>query len=328
MSDIFAWVFWSLLVVAGIALSAMYAAAEIALYVTNKIRLELQAEMGSQPARLLQKLLSDTNNLLAVLMTGNNLVNYVTTFALTSLFTMAGQGQHAETYTMVTASTLLFILGESVPKNVGQRVGDAVAYRLAKPLWISNLIYRYTGIAPLIGLVGVGITRIFRADRRDRSPLGHEGFAAIMAEGQASGALTHFQSIMADRIMHISSVRLMDVMIPMERVICIPRGATHEQLQAIARQHEFSRFPVIDADGRIAGILDIYDYLVAPQQDPTLKLPSPLKLPFFMTVTDGLYHMQSAAARMAIITDDRAKPIGIVTIKDLVEEIVGELEAW
>jgi Mg2+/Co2+ transporter CorB len=105
MSEFVAFAFWSLLAAAGVALSALYAAGETAIYVTNKIRLELQAEMGSKPARLLQKLLSDTNNLLAVLLTGNNLVNYITTFAITSIFTMAGQGDHAQSYTMITATS-------------------------------------------------------------------------------------------------------------------------------------------------------------------------------------------------------------------------------
>jgi len=328
MTQTATWIAWLAVLVFGTALSAMYAAGETSIYVMNKIRLDLRAEAGSSGARLLRRMLSNANNLLAVLLIGNNIGNYAATFAISTMFVMAGCGEMSHWYTLAVATPLLFILGESVPKNVSQRLGDSLAYRLARPLWLSNILYNAVGVAPIVRGLASAITGLARRRGTIQSPLGHDGFAAIVAEGQASGALTHFQSIMTDRIMHIADITLHDVMVPLERTVCVSKDAGREQLLAVVTQHNYSRFPVRDSTGAIVGVMDVYDLLANPDRLTQDKPAPPMKLPFFMTVPDALYHMQRDGARLAVVTDDAARPIGIVTIKDLVEEIVGELEAW
>jgi putative hemolysin len=323
------WLLWAAVLVVAMALSALYAAAELSIYVVNKLRLDLRAEAGEKTARRLRGMLSDFNGLLAVLLTGSNFSNYFATFAISTMFIMSGAGENAEWYTLALATPLLFVLAESVPKSVSQHMGDVLAYRLAGLLWATRWVCTAIGVAPLVRAIASATTRAVQRRRgAAASPLGHEGFAAIMAEGQASGVLTHFQSVMADRVMHVANVRLGDVMIPMEKVACIGPDATGQQMLAMVKEHNYSRFPVRAADGSIVGVLHIHDLLAGDEAPDPSKLPAPLKLPFFMTVPDGLYHMQVSAARLAVVTDDRARPMGIVTIKDLVEEIVGEIEEW
>jgi CBS domain containing-hemolysin-like protein len=320
---------WLVLLLA-IAMSALFSAMETGIYVANKIRLELQAEGGVAGAKRLRNLLRNPNNLLVALLAGANLANYTAAFAVTTMFVLSGSGQ-PEWYALAVVTPVMFILGESLPKNISQRLGERMMYPLAGALQAAVVALNAVGLA-LVTRGFAHLTLRLAGAKPKRSPLGYEGFAAIVAEGQASGVLTHFQSIMADRVMHIQNVQLGSVMIPMARVVTAPRNITRPELLELLRNHEFSRLPMVDQGGQVVGVLDVYDIFNSPD-DPSMggpagKMTEPLVLEGQLIVTDALYRMQQSRRMMAIVRDGAGKHVGVATIKDIVEEIVGELEAW
>lgn len=327
MSEPLAWTLLSVLLAGGLLLSAFYSAMETGIYVLNKVRLDLLAESGHRPAKLLRRMLGNMNNVLAVLLTGTALWEYVATFALSTMFVLGGAGGNAEWYTLALGAPLLFIFCESVPKNVAQRRGDNLTYRLSYVLKLSSWAYNVCGLALLVRGFAWVIMKI-TGTRQPRSVIGREMFSAVMAEGQASGVLTHMQSIMADRIVHIAEVRLRDVMIPMAKVAKAPPGLGREEVLHLLRTTSYSRLPVAGADGRVLGVLDLYDVLLGDDGEVEGKMVPPLVLSELMPVTDALYEMQRKRSVMAIVASAAGKHVGIVTVKDIVEEIVGELEAW
>ena len=327
------WLIWSALVVLGVGLGALYAGLETGIYVLNKIRLDLRAEAGSAPARILHRHLGDSDNLLAVLLVGTNVCGYVTTFAISAMFVLAGAAQRAEWYTLAVATPLMFLFRESVPKNVFQRLAERLVYRFAWLLAVSSAVFNLIGLAPLVRGFSRLVMRLLPFDRRRRGR--HQGLDAIMAEGAACGLLTHFQSLMAYRVMNIADVRLAQVMTPMPRVVSASRDVTAQEFLSLLRGHDYRRVPLLDRHGQVVGIVDIYDVLTdadrvdpADPADPAEKMVPPFVLAADMTVTDALYRMQRAHAAMAIVRDKADKHLGLVTVKDLVEEIVGELSEW
>lgn len=310
-----------------IVMSAFFKATETGIYVVNKVRLDLRAEGGDPAARRLRKLLGDPSSVLLAILVGVNLADYASAFSATTLLTLWGVSQ-AEWWALVAVTPVMFILGESVPKNLIQRLGERLMYPLSGLLRISVAIMNAVGLAPVAkGFMWLTL-KLTRAHPK-RSPLGYEGISAIVAEGQASGVLSHFQTIMADRIMHIQEVRLRNVMIPMSRVVSAPRDISRAGLLELLRHHEYSRLPLTDERGQITGVLDIYDVLNAPEQEaPAARMVEPLFLDGQMTVTQALYQMQHSHKMMAVVLGAGGKHVGIATIKDIVEEIVGELEAW
>ncbi len=321
------WVLWLVVTAAMIVLSALYSGLETGVYVLNKMRLDLRAEAGSKPARMLRVMLRKIDAVLVTMLIGTNIANYAATFAIGAMFVLAagGESEHAEWYAMAVATPLLFVLAESAPKSLFQKAAESLVYRLVWFLRISQLALTYCGLVPLVRAVA----RMVAGLTRSRQPLGHEGLAAIVAEGQASGALTHAQSIMADRIMHLTDIVVADAMKPMKDVRTAPADITRAQLDPIVKDYNYSRLPLVDRDRRVVGILDIYDILTeSPDVQPAQRMTAPLLVDSRATVTDALYHMQKAHASMAVVTGAANKHIGVVTIKDLVEEIVGELEAW
>ena len=328
-SVIVAWAVWLAAAVAGMALGSLYGGIETGLYVLNKIRLELRAEAGSRTARFLRAMLRDPNDLLAALLIGTNLTQYVATFAITSMFLLAGSGPRAQWYTIALVTPMMFVVVDAVPKNVFRRAAETLTYRVAWLLRASEALFRFTGLTPLVRGTATLVMRLLGVDRWAQSPLAHQGVSAIVAEGHASGLLTHSQSIMADRVMRLRDVALRDAMRPMREVVSAPAGAGCPQVLQIIRDHNYSRVPMVDATGQVVGVLDVFDVLSA--EDPVAPaevMAPPLVLPADTGVTEALYRMQRTRTPLAVVADPNGRHVGIATVKDLVEEIVGELEAW
>lgn len=316
------------LAICGVALSAFFSGMELGIYELNKIRLDLRAERGSTPARVLRRMIANPNNMLAVLLTGTNLATYGVTFLVSVMFVRGGCGdQAAQWYTLALVTPILFVFGESVPKNVFQGLAETLVYRLARVLWATNVAFNACGLVPLVRGVSALLMRLAGANHRDRAPLAH-GVATLVAEGRASGLLTLSQSVMADRVMRIADVTLAEVMIPTRNMIWAPVAADAKQLAAIMRDHDYSRLPLLDEAGHVVGAVDTYDVLSADDAQPPEPGMIPIVLPRNLAVTDALYRMQRANVELAAVAAHDGAHVGIVTIKDLVEEIVGEIHEW
>jgi len=312
----------------GVVMCAIYCGLETGIYVLNKVRLDLHAEEGRRPARRLKAMLANQNNTLAVLLIGTNIAAYLTTFAISAMFMLTGAGHRTQWLTIATATTLLFVLGESVPKNVFQRAGESLVYRLVWMLSISSAVFNAIGLAPLVRGFAWCCLRL-AGEQSPRQTSGRQYLLTIVADSAASGVLTHNQTIMADRVMHIAQVTLEQVMTPMSRVEYIGPDTTREELTACLAGRDFSRLPVLDGAGAIVGAVNIYDVLLDESvTQPASVMTTTPEIPGETTVTDALYQMRQANAAMAVVTDSSGRHVGIVTIKDLVEEIVGELAAW
>lgn len=328
--QVYPWMVWPAVLLACAVLDSLYCGMETGIYVLNKIRLDLHAEAGRPSARRLQRLLRDPNRLLVILLLGTNITRYLATFSISAMFVMGGAGRNAHWYTLAVAAPVMFVLHDAVPKQVFQRLSEGVVYGLTRLLRVSEVLLTLIGLAPLVGGVIALLLRATGAARRPGGGAGlqHPGLLSAIAEGRASGLITHFQSAMADRVMHIADVKLADVMKPMADVLAAPREITRDQLIELVRDHDYSRIPLLSEAGAVEGILDIYEVLADDEAAPREKMTPPLVLPDRAPVTDTLHHMQRAHAAMAVVHDVDNRHVGIVTLKDLLEEIVGELEAW
>ena len=323
------WCAYLVSMVAALALCAAFCGLETGVYVLNKARLDLRAERGWRSAKLLKAMLARPGNLLVVLLVGTNLAAYLVTFAISAMFLLSGAGRRTEWYTIAAATPLLFILGDSVPKNIFHRHAEVLVYRLVWALRASSVVFNVVGLAPLVRGFAWLVIRLAPARGGSRRAAGAESLWAVVAEGAASGVLTDHQAVMADRVMRIKGVALGDVMVPMSRVVAVTVGVTRGELVGVLERHNYSRLPVVDEAGGVVGVLNIYDVLTDESlSSPTDAAGTPLHLAAGVTVTDALYRMKQANSAMAIVVSKAGRPEGIVTIKDIVEEIVGELQAW
>ncbi|MHC4983884.1 MAG: CNNM domain-containing protein [Planctomycetota bacterium] len=322
------WFIWWGVLLVSVAMDALFCGLETGIYVMNKVRLDLHADAGRRPAVVLQRMLRNPPNLLTVLLIGTNLCRYAATFSITAMFLQAGYGHRSGWLTIAVATPLLFVLADSAPKGVFQRLGATAVYRLCWLLRGADIVFKATGLSPLVRGISGAAMFLTRTERAKDQTLRTAGLPAILAEGRASGVLTDFQSVMAGRVEQIGNVRLSDVMNPMSRVVTAPLGVSREELRRLMSEHNYSRIPLMTAQGRVAGVLDIYEALISDDDvSPAEKKTDPPILPAEMSVTDALYRMQREHKVLAIV-ESGDRHVGIVTVKDLVEEIVGELAAW
>jgi putative hemolysin len=152
----------------------------------------------------------------------------------------------------------------------------------------------------------------------------------LLREGAACGGLTAFQRDAFERVMSLSRTPVTRVMVPRQRAAMIQRDWSRADVLRIARMAHFSRLPVYADDARrVVGVLNVFDVLTDDQSRPTADyIRDVQRMDAGDTVLNALRTLQRAHEVMAIVCDARGYCLGLLTVKDLVEEIVGELEAW
>jgi putative hemolysin len=327
-------VFWLGVGLACVVLSALYSGLETGVYCLNRIRLRIRTDSRDRTARVLHNLVRDTSRLLIVLLICNNIANYGTTAAVAVLLASTGLTTGgAELIVILIVTPLLFVWGEMVPKTLFRRHSETLVYHWTWLLRVSSLVTTYCG---MVGLVRAISYVLLGRVRREAPPGGllssRQQIRGMLVETAHSGVLTGRQKQIAENVLALHQVRLRDVMVPRHAVETIASGVSRDQFLSIARSASHSRLPVHPPDrpSRITGVATLLDGLLLDPNDFTLdkcctEVP---KLPPSSNVQTALTRLQRARQPMGLVVDKSGRCLGIVTIKDLVEEIVGELRAW
>jgi putative hemolysin len=244
--------------------------------------------------------------------------------------------QRAEFVTVLVLTPIIFIFAEVVPKNLFRRDADVLMYRVARALRISDLAFRATGAVALLRAMARSVARCvgFGRDRPLSTLEPRQQIAAMFREGVGTGILSDAQSDILQRVMNLSHVRVRSAMIPRDAVRTVPVDIDGDGFVELARAHNCSRMPVMAGPDKVVGVINVFDVLLS--SDPTDRplppiadtMSPPLTLSPDQSVKTALTAMQRRATAMAVVVDRRERFLGIVTLKDLIEEIVGDLEAW
>ena len=318
-----------------VVLSALYSGMETGIYCLNRVRLHVRGRSpGGRSARLLENMLSDQTRLLIVLLIGNNVTNYATTAAAAVLLAGAGLGfGRAELLVTLLVTPILFVWGEMVPKTLFRRHADTLVYRWAWMLRGSALLLSWIGVVALVRAISAAVLSLVKQDGDSGELLSsRQKIRSMLIETAHGGSLTLVQSEIAENVLALSEVRLRDVMVPIFAVRSLEESVTRDRFLAAIRKDSHTRHPVCRA-GRprqIVGVVHVLDGLLLSEEEWSLTriMTRPTKLSASTTVQSALSRLQQARQSMGIVVDANDRCLGIVTIKDLVEEIVGELRAW
>ncbi|MEW6251560.1 MAG: CNNM domain-containing protein [Planctomycetota bacterium] len=318
---------------AGVLLSGAVSAVETGSYVLNRVRLRVRAAREEPGARRLATLMERPDDIILMALLGNTLADYVCTVCVASLLLYAAvSGSTVELWTTLITTPLLLVLGGIIPKDWFRREADRWMYVLALPVEIAVRLARLTGFLWLMRKVNRWlVARLEPGDgERDGSLMPRARVLRLLHEGAAAGGLTEFQRDVIERVMRLSEVRVANVMIPRARMAAVPRDIPRDDFLRIVRMAHFSRLPVYQGDARhVVGVVYAFDVLTDPQPRPIADyLRQPLVLREHEGVSAALLRLQQAREAMAIVADRIGQCVGILTLKDLVEEIVGDLEVW
>jgi putative hemolysin len=305
---------------------AFFSGSEIAVVAADKIRLRHLARKGSGAAQLISNALKRPERLLSTTLIGTNLSVVTSTTIATSLF-VKKFGESGVLYTTLIMTPLLLILGEVIPKNLFQQRAESISLRIIRPL----LLFYYL-FYPLIHLLSRFIGSLSRAigGSGERIPFvtKEEIKSSLKIRGKGSD-LKVSEKRMIRRIFSFSETTVKEVMIPLIEVLAIKEDTTvAESIEKIA-QKGYSRLPVFRSRiDEIVGILNSFDLLGATQREKSIQpfIREALFIPETKAADELLFQLQREGKSMAIVVDEYGGAVGVVTIEDILEEIVGEIE--
>jgi len=303
---------------------ALLAGSETGLYCLNRIRLRCRAERGDRAAVGLQYLLKDTGKTIIAILIGTNVSYFVATVIFTRFLARSGVERPQVAATLILAP-ILFVFAESLPKNVFQEKADVLIYRTHSALVALRYVF-YPVIVVLTGITRF-IALFFGKHAQPTDTLfTRQSLRYFFRE--SCRALTPYLGQITENIMSLHRITAEDAMIPLDRVTSVEINITNEALEQVMRRARFSRLPVYETQpDNIVGIFNCFDYLYEAEHRRGIRHLVKPAVSFTRTtpIHAALHRMQSERQPMVIVTDAGGRAVGIVTLKDLVEEIVGEL---
>ena len=332
------------IIVVLVLLNGIFAATEIALVTIRRSRIQQLIDEGHRAAVRVQRLKDNPGRFLAVIQIGINFLGFLASaFAAVNL--VDGMATWLETFqplqgiasaiALVVVTSLLtiftIIFGELVPKQIGLAHAERVAMSTSRFIDVLGVIF-----GPLVGFLTWTtrrISRLFGADVAADERISAEELRLIIEQGGEQGILEAEEEQMINAVIELGSRRVHEVMVPRIDIAAIQSSATFDEAIETIVEHGHSRIPVYDESvDEILGILYAKDLLpilaksVASRPDIRSLLRTPVYIPESMTVDDLLHEFQRRKVHIAIVLDEYGGTAGLVTIEDLLEEIVGEIQ--
>ena len=322
-------VLWILLIVLLLAASAFFSLAETALVGLSKIRLRHLVERGVKQAKQVENLVGRFDQVISSLLVANNFVNTAISCVGTALCVAWLGPEWGIVAATILMGTMILIFGEITPKVFSIRYAEQVALKVVPVL---RVVIRIFGpISKPFVLLSQSLLRSFGVEMARRSPLVTEEELKLMIElGKEEGVLGEHERTLLHRIFEFGDLKVKDVMVPREQMIAVPAGATHDEVLTVLTEEGHSRIPVYqDSPDRIIGVIYAQELLHIWREGWLIVLHDlihpPLEIPPDRRVSDVLLEFQRQRTQIAIVVDGNKRALGMVTLEDLMEEIVGEI---
>ncbi|MDD5746952.1 MAG: hemolysin family protein [Candidatus Omnitrophica bacterium] len=314
-----------------IGFSAFFAMAEVAFVSLNKIRLRYLLARGEKNAEVVHRIVKKMDKLITTVLVGNNFVNIAISAIGTAIFiTVFGNNFTSIAVSTLVVTLLVLILGEITPKIFAVKHAEKVSLRVA---WFMDFLIN--GLEPLVKVflnICNRLLRIFGEEPPRRSPLVTQEEIRLMIElGKEEGVVSDGERSMLHRIFEFGETLVNEVMLPAEKIAAIDINATPEELLDIIIEEGHSRIPVYEGGiQNIRGVVYARELLNVWRDRELVVVRDLLHPPYFIApnkrVSELLREFQRTRVYMAIVADDKKNTIGLVTLEDLLEEIVGEIE--
>lgn len=309
-------------------LSAFFSSSETALTSLSKIRLRAMVDEGAKNAKLIQKITDNSSKLLSAILIGNNIVNIgassLATVIATDMFGSSGVGIATGVLTV-----LVLIFGEITPKSFASDNAELVCTFSAKPIAFFMVIF-----TPFIFLLNIITGFIFKfiGKKDDKTPIVTESELRTMVDvSHEEGVLEVDEREMITNVVDFRSSTAEEIMIPRINVVAIPDNMAYEDVVAVFKEKKFTRLPVYnETNDHIVGTLSFKDIMLLETEDiKDFSVTKHMKEPYFTYESKQcsklFADMKKESVSMVIVLDEYGGTAGIVTLQDLIQEIVGDI---
>ena len=311
-----------------LALSAFFSSAETALTTVNRLRVRALVDEGDAQAIILAKIIDDPGKLLSAILIGNNIVNIsassIATLLATDFFGSAGAGIATGAMTL-----LVLIFGEVTPKTMASLKAEKIALRYAKTIYLIMVIF--TPLIFVLDLLSGGILRLFGIDpdKRDDS-VTEEDLRTIVEAGHEDGVLETEEHKMINNVFDFGDHQAKDIMVPRVDMCFLKLDATYEEFTELYKEEKFTRIPVYEETrDNVIGILNVKDLILFNPREQEFHVSDYLRKAYytyeFKKTSELMMEMRKNSISIAIVLDEYGATAGLVTLEDLLEEIVGDI---
>lgn len=313
-----------------IVFSAFFSASETALFAANRVVLRQRRAQGDRRAAIANALLSQAGDLLTTLLAGNTLSNVGVSVVATSIaFSLMGRG--GEWAAFLATALVLLIIAEIAPKTLAARYADRFVLVVAGP--IGTLMRIFTPLIRVLSLVATALIRPFGGHITPRAPLVTEEQLRFLVQlGEEEGVIEQEEREMIHSVFEFGDTVVREVMRPRVDISAVPADATLNRALALMTERGHSRLPVYEGTiDHVLGVVYIRDLIPALRHGRLDQPVSELKRPPFFVpeskkVDELFKEMQQRKVSVAIVLDEYGGTAGLVTVEDLLEEIVGEIQ--
>lgn len=310
-----------------LALSAFFSGTEIAIFSLERHRLDALAESGRPGAATLARLRENPHRLLVTVLVGNNLVNVTMTSVATVVVAALFDPGVAIVVATLGMSFLVLVFGEISPKSYGVANAESVSLRVSGVLSaVGTVLYP---LVVFFEAVSRGVNRLTGGEMEIERPyVTRADIESLLRTGRAHGAIDEEEEEMVKGVFELSTTRAREVMVPRINVVAVDVETPIEEVIDVCATERFTRIPVYDGTlDHVVGVADIRDLERAAIEGKTLSesLLPPVQVPDTREIDDLLTEMQASRTPMVVVRDEFGETEGILTIEDILEEIVGEI---
>ncbi len=310
-----------------LVISGFFSGAETALIAANRYRLSYLARRGDRRAERVRTLIADRERLLSTILVGNNFA-IIAASALATKLAIGLAGERGAVYATLLMTVVVLIFAEIAPKTLAARSPERVSYVVAGPISVLvKLLYPLTGAAVTVANV---ILALLGKSGEEPTAMSEEDIKGMISLGSEEVSITREKRGMLRGVFRLEEVAIEDIMIPRTKVVALGVDAPPHEIIEIIRSSGFTRFPVcrgtLDA---VIGVLNSKDVFGYSERIEELRIEQLARRPLFVPESAPMQVVLQAFRKqrqhLAIVIDEYGGVEGIVSLEDVLEEIVGEI---
>lgn len=319
--------FESITLVILVIASAFFSSAETALTMVNKIQLQLLADEGNKRAARALKVTEERSKMLSAILIGNNVIN-LSSSALATSMTISIWGNK---YVAIATGILTFVIlmvGEIIPKSVATVYSKKLSILYAPIIWFCMVVL--TPVIIIAERLRQLLLKPFGLDKAEaEDTMTEDELKSLVDVGLEEGAIENDEFEMITNVFSLDDSIARDIMVPKADMVFVPYDATKEELIDIYKEHNYTRYPVyLDSTDTVIGTINIKD-LIDFEESEEFSIRKIMRKPNFIfehkEVGTLLMEMRQETLSIVIVLDEYGTTSGLITLEDILEEIVGEI---
>lgn len=313
-----------------LVLSSFFSATETAFLSYNKIRMKNLSDEGDKRAQKVLDLSENSDKLFATILVANNLANIGASSLVTAIvIAVFGDGGTLVALSAGVVTLLILIFGEITPKSFATKHSENIALKIA--FIISGIVYILRPVVFVLNLITKFIIKILKAEGETMPTITEEELKTIVNVGHEEGIIEESEKDMIHNVFEFNDTEVREIMTPRVKVDSLDENISYHELIKKFQQGQYSRYPVHDDSfDQIIGVIHVKDLLFTAIDEDNFDIKDFMREPFvvyeFNLIQDVFASMRSKHMSLAIVLDEYGLMSGIVTLEDIIEEIVGEID--